>query len=281
MLKALVCACVAFAVFAAFATAAEARTYSLGGMEVIALADTDPNASQPDNPGLLVGIMGTDAAKYLSVPGSMKNSVNCFIVKNGREVILFDTGLGASGLLPASLAAAGIAPDAIDAVVITHFHGDHIGGLIKDGAAAFPRARLMVPRIEVEANPQAAMTFMAAYAGRLHTFEWNQPVADGVVAIDANGHTPGHSAFLIENGNYKLMIAGDLIHFGGIQLPAPDVAVTYDTDTTKAIASRKRLFDKAAGEGYAVAAMHLPYPGIGVLRKDGAGYAFVPLPGGK
>ncbi len=275
MLKVLVCVCAAMVVLSAFVKAADARTYSLGGMEVIALADTDPRATRPDNPGLLVGLRPEDAARYLSRPGSMNNSVNCFIVKNGREVILFDTGTGGGGLLPASLAAAGISPDAVDAVVITHFHGDHIGGLVRDGQAVFPRARLMVPRLEVEANPQAAMTFMAAYAGRLLTFEWNHPVADGVMAVDAHGHTPGHTVFLIDNnGRDKLMIAGDLVHFGAIQLPVPEVAVTYDSDPANAVASRKRLFDKAAGEGYAIASMHLPFPGFGTLRKEGTGYVF-------
>lgn len=279
MLKKLVCVCAAVACLAGSAVAAEAKKFSLGGMEVIALADVDTKAARPDNPKLLVGVKDADAAKYLSKPGSMNNSINCFIVKNGREVILFDTGLGAEGkgLLLDSLKAAGKTPDNIDAVVITHFHPDHIGGLVKDGEAVFPKARLMVPRIEVESNPQAAMKFMAAYAGRLHTFEWDHPVADGVMAVDANGHTPGHTVFLIENGASKLMIAGDLVHFAAIQLPVPDVAVTYDTDAAKAIASRKRLFEKAATEGYTVAGMHLPFPGIGALAKDGSGYAFTPM----
>ncbi len=274
----LFCAVAAF--FAASASAAEFRKFSLGGMEIIALADTDPNAPARDNRQLLVGLTQTDAAKYLTSPDAMRNSVNCFVVKTGRETILFDAGNGTAkgGLALASLKAAGLAPETIDAVVITHFHGDHIGGLTtENGEAVFPKARLMVPRVEVEAMPQAAMQFMAAYAGRLHTFEWSHPVADGVLAGEAAGHTPGHTVFSIENGASKLLIAGDLIHFGGIQLPVPTVAVTYDTDPNKAIASRKRWFDKAADEKFVVASMHLPFPGIGTLAKDGAGYRFAGL----
>lgn len=280
MLRKVMLACGIAVLFAVSAPAAEFRKFTLGSMEVIALADTDPKAPAKDNPALLVGVKEAGAEKYLSESGFMKGSINCFIVRTGSETILFDTGLGfgANGQLPASLAAAGIDPGAIDAVVITHFHPDHVGGLVdKDGAAAFSTARLMVPRVEVEANPQAAMKFMAAYAGRLHTFEWDHAVADGVVAVDANGHTPGHTVFLIDNGGVKLMIVGDLIHFGGIQLPVPDVAVTYDTDPVKAVAARKRLFDKAAAENYVIASMHLSFPGVGTLSKDGSGYGFADL----
>lgn len=280
MLWKMMLACGVAVLFAVSAPAAEFRKFTLGGMEVIALADIDPKAPAKDNPALLIGVKDADAQKYLSSPGSMKNSINCFVVKTGSETILFDTGLGAraNGQLPASLKAAGIDPAAIGAVVITHFHPDHVGGLVdEDGAAAFPSARLMVPRIEVEANPQAAMKFMQAYAGRLHTFEWGHAVADGVVAVDANGHTPGHTVFLIDSGDARLMIAGDLIHFGGIQLPVPDVAVTYDSDPVKAVAARKRLFDRAIDENYPIASMHLPFPGIGTLSRDGNGYGFVDM----
>ena len=121
------------------------------------------------------------------------------------------------------------------------------------------------------------MKFRQGYAGRRRTFEWDHAVADGIVAVDAHGHTPGHTAFLVENGGAKLMIAADLIHFGGIQLPVPDVAVTYDSDPVKAVAARKRLFDKAAAENYTVLSMHLPFPGIGTLSKEGSGYGFADL----
>lgn len=271
--------CAVVTLCAVAASAAEFGKFSLGGMEVIALADRDPKAPAQNNLQLLVGAKDADVQKYLAAPGSMKNSVNCFVVKTGRETILFDTGNGTAknGLMLESLKKAGLKPEDIDAVVITHFHGDHIGGLVKDGAAVFPTARIKVPRIEIETMPQAAMTFMAAYAGRLHAFEWGHLVADGVVAVDASGHTQGHTAFLIENGGEKLLIGGDLIHFGAIQLPVPEVAVTYDTDAAKAVAARKRLFDRAVDGKYTVATMHLPFPGIGTLSKAGDGYAFTNL----
>lgn len=276
----LICAAAVF--FAAAAPAAEFRKFSLGGMEITALADTAARApaQAQDARQLLVGLTQADAAKYLTSPEAMRNSLNCFVVKTASETILFDTGNGAGkgGMAADSLKAAGLTPEDIDAVVISHFHGDHIGGLTAgDGAATFPAARLMVPRVEVEAMPQQAARFMSAYAGRLHAFEWGQPVADGVLAAEAIGHTPGHTVFLIRDGNNTLLIGADLIHFGGIQLPVPAVAVTYDADADKAIASRARWFAMAADEKFVVATMHLPFPGIGTLAKEGRGYAFTGL----
>lgn len=268
--------CLFLAAFAACrANAAEARTFSFGGMELIALQDVPPDPAGGNRPGLLVGLRESDARTYL-VDGAMINSINCFVLRKDGKAYLFDTGLGRStrggGMLD-SLAAAGLTPGDIDAVIITHFHADHVGGLVDNGGAVFPAAGLLVPRVELEASPKAAEPFVAAYAGRLKTFEWDCRVVDGVTALDASGHTPGHTVFLVDGG---LMIVSDLIHFAGIQLPLPDVAVTYDTDPVKAVATRRRLFDLAAREGYTVAAMHLPYPGVGVLSGEGTGYGFAP-----
>jgi glyoxylase-like metal-dependent hydrolase (beta-lactamase superfamily II) len=134
----------------------------------------------------------------------------------------------------------------------------------------------MLSRVEVETMSRAAETFLPAYAGRVRTFEWDQPVLRGVTARDASGHTPGHTVFEVDAGGSRLWIVGDLIHFAGVQLPRPEIAVTYDTDPVKAVAARKRVFDKAAAEGVAVAGMHLLFPGIGKFSKAGAGYGFEP-----
>lgn len=255
------------------AGAVEMKRYTSGGMEIIALADVDRDSSLANKTELLIGM--SDAEMAALPAGIMANAVNCFIVKIEGDVLLFDTDFGGDrGHLVRSMAEAGVKPEDVTAVLITHFHPDHIGGLVKDGEAAFANARLMVPRVEVEAMAQAAMSFMPAYAGRLHTFEWDHPVSDGVVALEAAGHTPGHTVFELDAGGSKLWILGDLIHFGAIQLPRPEIAVTYDTDPVKAVAARKRIFDMAAERGVTVAAMHLPFPGVGTLSKSGGGYAF-------
>lgn len=255
--------------------AVDHRAFTIGDMEIIALADVDADRGGQNRPELLVGLSGPDAGKYL-VPGAMKNSINAFLVKMDGKNILFDTGLGAAagGRVAASLAAAGVDPEQIDVVCITHFHPDHVGGLLKEGKPVFATSRLLVPRLEVEKNAQGASTFLAAYADGLLAFEFGQEVFPGITALDARGHTPGHTAFLLESGGGRLLIVADSIHFPGIQLPLPEVAVTYDSDPAQAVAARRMLFDKAIAEKLPIAAMHIPFPGMGWLGREGTGYAF-------
>ncbi|MCD8140915.1 MAG: MBL fold metallo-hydrolase [Planctomycetaceae bacterium] len=265
---------VAVAALAGALGAVEMKHYAWDGMDVYALADVDRDPNAANKPELLIGL--TDAEKAALPAGIMANSVNCFVVKMGKDVLLFDTGYGgARGHLVRSMAEAGFKPEDITAVIITHFHPDHIGGLLNsEGGAAFPNARLVVSRVEVEAFPQAAMEFAGGYSGGLVTFEWDQAVSDGVTARNASGHTPGHTVFEIDGGSAKLLILADLIHFAGIQLQRPEVAVTYDSDPSAAVAARKRIFDYAAESGTTVAGMHLPFPGVGKLSKAGSRYGF-------
>lgn len=258
----------------------EYKAFAIGEMHVIALADVPKLMLEPDE-GLLVGL--PEAKKGVVTAEEMANGINTFVVKTGGDVILFDTGLGEEGgmgmkgELLASLAAAGLQPDDITAVCITHFHFDHVGGLVRDGEAVFEKARLLVPRAEVEADADSFAKFKDAYAGRLSMFDWGENVLPGITALDASGHTRGHTAFLLERDGGRLLIAGDVIHFGGLQLDNPEIAVVYDTDPVQAVAARRRVFDKAIGEGLPVATMHLPFPGIGKLGRAGDGYTFVDL----
>lgn len=249
------------------------KRYALGGMELIALADMTKDPRLPNKTELLIGM--SEAEKAALPAGVMANAVNCFLVRTGSGVLLFDTGYGGDrGSLVKSMAEAGVKPEEVTAVLITHFHPDHIGGLAEDGKAVFANARLIVSRTEAEAMARKATAFMPAYADRVHLFEWGQALGDGVTVLDASGHTPGHTVFELDAGGVKLWILGDLIHFGPIQLPRPEIAVTYDTNPVKAVAARKRFFDNAAAQGVTVAAMHLPFPGVGALTKSGGGYVF-------
>ena len=255
--------------------AQDSKTFTLGNITLVALTDFPAaSAATPPNTQLLVGLSAGELAKVTGA--DMVNAVNMFVLKTGSGNILFDTGTGGGGMI-ASMAKAGLSPADISAVVITHFHGDHVNGLTKDGAAVFPNATLYVPRVEMEKGPSSER-FAAVYAGRTTQFAWGDEILPGVKALEAAGHTNGHTVYMIENGGDRLLIAGDLIHFGGVQLPRPEVAVTYDTDTAKAIASRRRHFDMAAEQDLPIASMHLPFPAVGKLAKAGAGYSFTLLP---
>ncbi len=268
---------VIFVVCCSVLMAAEYQKKTLGEMEVIALLDVR-NEGKPE---ILVGLTQAQTDQYLK-PGALKNSINAFAVKKGGMTFLFDTGLGKSGARKGevleSLAQAGIQPGDVDAVFITHFHGDHIGGLLENGKPVFPKARLLVPKVELDSKGGAkAVDFYQAYGGKAGTFEFGEEVYPGIMPLDARGHTPGHTAFKLESGGGRLLIVGDLIHFANVQMPLPEIAVTYDSDPKQAVASRKKYFDLAAGDNLAVAGMHLPFPGWGWLKKDGSGYGFKPL----
>lgn len=269
----LLCAAL-FAACAGAVAAADFRVFTVGDMEIVALADVESGRSAQNRPELLIGLGESDAERLL-VPGAMANSINCFLLRKDDKAVLFDTGLGSrgNGQILKSLAAAGVRPEEIDAVVITHFHFDHVGGLTQDGKAVFPNAELITPRMEVEKNGGSADAFLSAYSNRTE-FDWGEEIFPGVTAIDAHGHTPGHTAYLLQSAGKQLLVIADLIHFAAIQLPLPDVAVTYDTDPVQAVAARRELFDRAVREGLPVAGMHLSFPGIGMLAKEGAGYRF-------
>ena len=250
----------------------------IGGMEVVAIIDAGGMAEGKTD--LLVGA-GAEDLKNAAAKDGLKMSLNAFIVRLNGKTILFDTGMAISatgGIIPA-MAAAGFSPDDIDAVVITHFHFDHVDGLVHRGSRVYDNAELYVPRVEVNKWSEPGVDFLLTYNVRTNVFEAGKEVLPGVTALAAYGHTPGHTVYLLESEGEKLLIVGDLIHMSGVQLPNPDVAMIYDTDPAQAVASRRRVFDMAADQKLPIAAMHIPFPGMGVLTKDGKGYTFEELKG--
>ena len=228
-----------------------------------------------------------------------RTSVNTFIVHSGGRRALIDTGsstyLGpTAGRLPANLAAAGVAPEDIDAILLTHMHPDHSAGLSDrdTGVRLFPKAELAMHENEpVHWRDDSAMG-RATERERLLYFqagrEQIQPYGDamrlfregevfqGITAVPAHGHTPGHTAYLIESGGECLFIWGDTVHVPEIQVPHPEVTIAFDTDPQAAAASRARLFDMAAADRLCVAGMHLHFPGFANLVRNGAGYRLIP-----
>jgi glyoxylase-like metal-dependent hydrolase (beta-lactamase superfamily II) len=225
-------------------------------------------------------------------------SVNCFAVYSGGRLALIETGSGTSmgptlGWLPRNLAAAGIDPGEVETILLTHMHPDHSNGLVGDaGEVLFPSAELRVHENEVahwhddgrmaQATErqkiryfQGARQQFAPYRDRARTFREGE-VFPGITAIPIPGHTPGHTAFLVESGGESLLIWGDTVHVPEIQLARPEVTMEFDSDPDAAAAARRRIFDMAASERLLVAGMHLHFPGFGRMAKRGDGYALVP-----
>jgi glyoxylase-like metal-dependent hydrolase (beta-lactamase superfamily II) len=218
-------------------------------------------------------------------------------------VFLIDSGAGGwggmGGELPAALAGAGIAPEDVRHILVTHMHGDHVGGLVRDGRPAFERAEVLVAKAEYdywmseaalrdadEARRVLTMRIRECAevyrkAGKLSFFTLGEKLSAGVQSVDLSGHTPGHSGFLLESAGKKLLFIGDLIHGAALQMPRPDITVTYDVDQPAAGAARLRVLPGLARDRTPIAGAHLPFPGIGTVRVAGDGYALDPVLGGR
>ena len=243
---------------------------------------------------ILLGASEDQLRTFVS-DGAYPTAVNAFLVRGPNKTILVDTGFGRE--LFKNLAQLGVQPEDVDTVLLTHMHGDHIGGLLRDGKLAFPNAEVLVARQEREYWTDAAIMnslpedkrggfanaqkTLAAYGNKVRVFEpgeLEQPSVDvlsDIAALAAFGHTPGHTMFLVHDGEDLLLIWGDLAHAMSIQMPVPSVAVTYDVDPAMAVASRQKVLRYVAEKGLPVAGMHIPQPGMGrVTAGEGGGYHF-------
>lgn len=264
--------------------------YMVGDFVVTALQDGVINLPTRGLDGLdKAEIDKLIAADFLSSE-SVPTSVNAHLVDTGAHRILVDGGNANCygwklGGLTANLRASGYTPDQIDVVVITHMHGDHVCGLTTaDGKRVFPNATVWAAKTEAafwldEKNQahQMVAKALAPYGKNFRTFEASDEIAPGMRIIPAAGHTPGHTAFLFESKGAALLDIGDLVHNRSVQFPHPEVVMSYDSDKAQAAATRKALFERAAKEKLLVSASHIAFPGLGHIRKEGAGYVWVPV----
>jgi glyoxylase-like metal-dependent hydrolase (beta-lactamase superfamily II) len=212
----------------------------------------------------------TDQAQFFFTPT---------VVNTGSELVLFDTGLNPDGITSA-LAAAGYTPDQVDVVVITHMHGDHIGGLMGEGGATFPNARYVTASAEYDhwaaAGNERFDTNMRPLAERTEMIGDGASVASGITAMAAHGHTPGHTAWMIESGGRQLLIAADFANHYIWSVGHPDWEVKFDMDKQAAAATRRRLLGMLAADKVPFVGYHMPWPGIGYVEARGDGFAYTP-----
>lgn len=201
----------------------------------------------------------------LGLQDGIPSSVSCFLLQTEGKNILLDAGLGApfSQLFP-KLEELGVMPEELQLIYLTHLHPDHIGGLLKDGEVAFPKAEVYVNCVEAEAwmamdgdRSNLAKSVLEAYKEHLHLFEVGDTLEGGVKTIAAYGHTPGHTVFQKDN----ILVIADLIHGAALQLEHPEYCPTYDMDADAARESRLRILRYARENNLTMYGMHLPNPG--------------------
>ena len=276
--------------------------YKVGTVEVTALYDGiwkkphDPafikNASIEDTKAALAKAGMT--TEYMPIP------LTVAVLKVGDRLIMVDAGSGVGQWqptavdLPGNMKAAGIDPAKINTILISHFHPDHIFGLMEKGtnAAVYPNAELMVDATEykwwtepgrVEKLPEGRKALGTRIQTVFPTWknfklvEGEQEVVPGIRLVKAPGHTPGHSAFLVSSGNQQLMISNDTGYVPALLAAHPEWQGAYDQDGPLAVESRRKLIDRVIADKMAICGAHFPFPGAGTFAKDGAGYAFTPV----
>ncbi|MBB5695348.1 MBL fold metallo-hydrolase [Muricoccus pecuniae] len=239
-------------------------------------------------------------------PGAATLAQNALVLNTGRQLVLFDTGMGDSmgeasrmfgpttGQLLKNMRAAGIDPAQIDMVIATHAHCDHIWALVDaNGNRNFPNAQVAISEADLrywtdDANkrgPEFMTAFidgarknLAAYRDRMVMVRDGQEVIPGVTAVASPGHTVGHHCYIIASGDKVVMNTGDLAHHQVLLLRRPGLEFSFDTDPKLSAATRTRLLDRIATDRYGVLSYHFSWPGLGHVVREGEGYGWLPSP---
>jgi glyoxylase-like metal-dependent hydrolase (beta-lactamase superfamily II) len=228
------------------------------------------------------------------------------VINTGGKVVVIDTGngavakeksKGAVGLFADHLVAAGFDPMAVDMVVISHFHGDHVNGLLTaDGQPAFPNAEILVPTTEwkfwmddgemsrasgermVGLFKNNRNIFEAGLKKKVTPYEWNKELAPGLLAVDTVGHTPGHTSYVLSSGSSKVFIQSDVTNNPMLFASNPHWHAFFDQDGEQAEKTRRKVYDMLVADKMLVQGFHYPFPGLAHVEKDGSGYRCVPAP---
>jgi glyoxylase-like metal-dependent hydrolase (beta-lactamase superfamily II) len=274
--------------------------FSVGSIQITALSD----GTVPGDMHQLLRDTTDQRTDDLLRKGFVTNpveiSINVFMFKLGSRLYLVDTGAGQlfpagfGGKLLQSLATAGVRPEQITDILLTHAHDDHMGGLIHNGALAFPNAVVHVAKADVDffgdrsnaAKAHYGMNYFDDYfaslkhyvdAGKVQTFEGTTEIAPGISATVHPGHTPGSTFYTVESDGQIIVFVGDIIHVGAVQFPEPDITITYDVDRRLAAQVRKAAFAEFARDRTLIAVPHIPFPGIGHVRTSGTSYEWAPI----
>jgi glyoxylase-like metal-dependent hydrolase (beta-lactamase superfamily II) len=228
------------------------------------------------------------------------------VINTGGKLVVIDTGNGAGafasskgsvGQFASNLTAAGFDPKNIDMVVISHFHGDHVNGLLTaDGAPAFPNAEVLVPATEwkywMDDGEMSRATgermqglfknnrrvFEAGLKKKVTPYEWGKDVAPGLLAVESIGHTPGHTSYVLSSGSDKVFIQSDVTNHPALFVAHPGWHLMFDQDPALAEKTRRKVYDMLVADKMRVQGFHYPFPAHGYVEKAGNGYQLVPAP---
>jgi glyoxylase-like metal-dependent hydrolase (beta-lactamase superfamily II) len=282
--------------------------YKVGDFEITVVTDGVNRFKLPDD---LVANVKKDEVNAALAAAHMEQDVfvgpyNPIVVNTGQKLVVIDTGTGeaahttskgANGQFLSNLAAAGIDPKAIDAVIISHFHGDHVNGLLRaDSSLAFPNAEILVPAGELKfwmddgemsRAPKGRMeglfknnrrVFAGEVMKRVRTYDEGKEVVSGISAVGTHGHSAAHNSHIVASGAGKVYVQADVTHVPFLFARNPGWHAFYDQDPVMAEATRRKVYDMLVAEKMLVQGFHYPFPSLAYVEKSGSGYREIPVP---
>ncbi len=268
----------------AVAASPDVHPFRIGALEAVALrdgtlnlpvSDAEANPWPPAQTAALLTAAGV-------ADGTVRLSIQPLLVRDGARVVLIDTGaggdMGTENRLPASLRASGVEPGQVTDILISHAHGDHVGGLTADGALAFPNATIRMDAAtweEIREEPRLA-DLTRLIAPKVQTFEAGAAVTPAITAVALPGHAPGHSGYEIVSGDERLLYIGDAMHSSIVSVQRPELVNGWDTDSPLAIRTREGLLERGALQGLRIYGGHFPFPGLGRFERRQDGFVWAP-----
>jgi glyoxylase-like metal-dependent hydrolase (beta-lactamase superfamily II) len=282
--------------------------YKVGDIEVTVVTDGVNRFKLPDDMVSNVAKSEVEAALAAAhvEAGMFYNPYNPVVVNTGSRLVLIDTGVGEGafnqskgqiGQLLTNLAAAGYDAKAFDAVIISHYHGDHVNGLLRaDNSLTFPNAEILVPAREhaywtddgeMARAPKGRIeglfknnrrVFAGEVMKRLRTYEEGKEVVPGITAVGTHGHSAGHNSHIVASGAGKVYVQADVTHVPFLVVRNPGWHPMYDQDPAMAEATRRKVYDMLVAERMLVQGFHYPFPSHAYVEKSGSGYREIPVP---